>query len=89
MAIKLRTDITLNQQIAKIVKLMKKDKGYKGAEGAATLAIDVGFVFHDFSKNQWEEGIKASWKIALARYGKTPPINQSNWEYHIRKSLEA
>ena len=88
----MRTDITLDQWLTRIAKTFSAQKGnkyasYKGAEGAAKLAGDVGYAFLDFPKNQWDDGLKTSWKVARARYGTKPPLTRSNWEFHIRRHL--
>ena len=85
----MRSDITLTAWLKKVETTMKKNRsatGYKGADGAAVLAMDIGYAFNDFPKTQWQRGLKASWGVALAMYGKEVPINQSSWEHYIRKN---
>jgi hypothetical protein len=85
----MRTDITLTAWLKRVENIMKKNRGaatYKGANDAAVLAMDIGYAFNDFPKSQWDRGLKASWNVALAMYGKEVPINQTNWEHYIKKS---
>lgn len=85
----MRTDITLLDWLKKVGATVKKNhgiSGYKGADGAAVFAMDIGYAFNDFPKSQWNKGLKASWIVAKLVYGKEVPINQSSWEHYIKKS---